>query len=824
MKHTLTLLALIAVCGTMMAQPAAHAKKASRSQNVATWLAKAPIFRAQATTPAQWETLIDENFDNLTGGTNEAPDYENELLVSLTHYVFNGKMNMDGWSGLGLHEAGGAVAVSQPGIGNALLNTPEMVMPGYLHLTFRAKALAEVKGFNVCLNYNGIGKPDQVTNLGGKVSATDNGWVDFEYYIYNPREDASYIQINCACYGTSEGLIVDDFKLERTTEYCRTTSDMECYDFTTNGFRATWAPVAKATSYLVSLYRETVTGNEPVITNVDFNGISEQDNQIANLPEGVSVNLRSDRSHFTADGGNNATPAIILAKENEWIEIDGGGSRITNLTFWYRGVTAPDDENERFMAVNIEGWDGCQWKHINDVQDNPTADSEGEIIDFGEYFDEYNEYAEEEGYDPISFRGMYTKIRIQPESMNYGVRVAIDDITIEAEPATTVETIVENQAVNANDYLFTNVDMTAKGVRYFVGVNAVNGQIISPEYVEEAFGVAAPVVLPATEINKDNRSFTANWEAIPNAAAYMVNVYDCQKMEADAEDFALITESFDNVHEEGVSTDPENPTSLGNTWAQAGFNNYTDNEGWLGIGNCAIEGALGCKATMFTGLNFLQSPVLTLNNNGGNYTIRTRAYIKEGDALMFTTTNIAATTEVAEVSDWYDLKIPMTGGAKQDMILIQSMGSKAFLLDNFSVTQDMKAGDLLLTMIAQNEVAGRTSQDFTDMPEGNIGYDVMAGREYYLNHAVSTPSATQIVDFDWATGLKGMTESHTVLTANGRVLTLTSQEPAEVKAYDMTGRLVAHTATAAGRHTITLPAAGIYAVSVNGKTTKIVVK
>lgn len=819
MKRFLPILAVAAAAVAVTAQVQWVKNDATRLLNRSQWKAEQTARqKAPARITQQWETLVEENFDKMAAGSNDAPD-----TVVVTHpYIADSLTHAPKWSGIGVRQAGGAVCVGNPGWGSCILNTPEMDMQGLLRLTLRAKALDPIDGFTINLDYNGIYSPGVVLQDGGKVSATDNGWRDFEFTFYNPKDVPCFLQIAMATYGTKQGVVIDDFKLERTHDYLPSVADIENYGFKADGFSAIWKPVANAQSYLVSLYAEETVGKEDQEKVFDLNGVTEADNQLSNLPEGISVQARGGISHFTADQGADGTPAIVLSKEDEWIEIDAGGARITNLLFWYRGLES-DDEQAGFWQCQIDGWDGCKWTQIAGFCEYETQDAEGLNMDFGEAIDENNEHAKQEGGELVNFRGMYTRLRIHPESLNYGVRLAIDDIDVVTEPEVKVNELVKDLPVNVNEHQFSGVDMTQAGMRYFVGVKAVNGDIVSDQYVTEAFGVAAPKVMPATEVNKDSRSFMANWEAIDNADAFMVTLYDCQQMDKDMPAYTILSENFDDLHEDGCSTDPTEPTKLGNTYELAYFDYYTQNPGWTGVGNCAIVGALGCNSTWLTGMNFILTPPMTLNNAGGKYNVHVRAYMKEGDQLLLIAHNYGMISEKAETEDWYEWDFPMADGIKNDQIYIQSASSETFLIDDFTVTQDLVAGDLLLTPLKQVE-AMDNSQAVDGAPEGLIGYDVMAGRQYYTLSAISDYSDTQLVDFDGNVAIDQALAPHAVLVVNGLIVTVTAPEACAICVYNVAGQLVEEVQAVAGANIVKLPAQGAYIVTVNGKAYKILAK
>lgn len=184
---------------------------------------------------------------------------------------------------------------------------------------------------------------------------------------------------------------------------------------------------------------------------------------------------------------------------------------------------------------------------------------------------------------------------------------------------------------------------------------------------------------------------------------------------------------------------------------------------------------------------------------------------------MLTANNDARATEVAAAAGWQECNVQMTGGIKNDIILIQSAANKPFLIKDFTVTQDLEAGDLLVAPVAQKE-ATECSVAVQNVSEGLIGYDVMAGRQRYERAAVSGYSDTQLVQ---ESSVTIAVAPHAVVAVQGRTLTAMLPQAGAIEVYAADGQLVARAQGAAGFNTVALAAPGVYVARVCGKAYKV---
>ena len=88
------------------------------------------------------DILVNENFEAMTKGTPEAPDFNTPLAsldkdVSINPELTHGSQ----WYGHKIYQAGGALAMQSLSMDQCILNTPRMDYSGSVRLTFITRAL-----------------------------------------------------------------------------------------------------------------------------------------------------------------------------------------------------------------------------------------------------------------------------------------------------------------------------------------------------------------------------------------------------------------------------------------------------------------------------------------------------------------------------------------------------------------------------------------------------------------------------------------------------------------------------------------------------------
>lgn len=223
---------------------------------------QARVKLAPAETEGEFETLtfVDEDFSRMTAGSVEAHD---ELHLTERYMTDNDPTlssewtAIPGYSGVGLYQAGGALAIDYPDYGG-FFNTPMMAMPGELTITFRCRSVKEKGKLAFFLNVvkGTVMNPEAVNEDASEViritpeDYNEDGWADVEFKLTNTYGGPDcFVQIN-----TYSGLLIDDLKIVGLQSFICTPESLGMSDMKRDGFKLEWTPVLGATDYLLSVF------------------------------------------------------------------------------------------------------------------------------------------------------------------------------------------------------------------------------------------------------------------------------------------------------------------------------------------------------------------------------------------------------------------------------------------------------------------------------------------------------------------------------------------------------------------------------------------
>lgn len=212
----------------------------------------------------RYETILYEDFSKWSAGTPDTPDgtmypetyfddYDNKLPADMF-------MQEGDYTGVGLYQAGGCLALNYPGMGG-YLNFPAMEMSGKIVLTARVKALGDkTTSFAINVLTGDASNPQSVENDGGMngmmKATSEDGWIEIRREIINPYTSPCWLQINAMMYNAT-GIVVDYVKIERDLSFLTAPSLTGANHFSNDGFTAYWQADPCAESYLVSLFEKT---------------------------------------------------------------------------------------------------------------------------------------------------------------------------------------------------------------------------------------------------------------------------------------------------------------------------------------------------------------------------------------------------------------------------------------------------------------------------------------------------------------------------------------------------------------------------------------
>lgn len=421
----------------------------------------------------------------------------------------------------------------------------------------------------------------------------------------------------------------------------------------------------------------------------------------------------------------------------------------------------------------------------------------------------------------------------------------------------------ENQSVSDTTFTVNGI-ISGKNYYYVVqSVDAAGHKSFEPT-PKLICDLEAPKDLTATDINQDNGTFTASWEAAPSAERYNYWAY-CDRMATQDGPMRLTDEDFtgvkcpDGTLGEGFGysmTEAEwKETSVTNP-SYFSMDNYViqpiNQGGWVAKNGFPLaDGCIKVDGYQYVYNNSdagLISPELDLSKNGGKITINVDLWgdtetiqYEDGSKVDYTAQcavalfnwdpakNDFTQAELIYVKDlnssWQNRTIELTKGTDRSIIGLYCVGSPANLFfDNLKIDQDYKAGETFVDPIVYHRWWEGTSVDVQIPIRGNLGnitHRVTAIKGNPETGAIveSLPSDTEFVGRYESTDVKSV---NLLSKANVRVegQTIVVNGNGLVQVYTLDGALVAK-AEANGQARITVPS-GAYIVKTNNESVKVV--
>lgn len=334
--------------------------------------------------------------------------------------------------------------------------------------------------------------------------------------------------------------------------------------------------------------------------------------------------------------------------------------------------------------------------------------------------------------------------------------------------------------------------------------------------------LAKPVVKPATEIA--NGGFTANWEPVADADYYCTYVYEKTEIQKDG-DYTIIAEDFDNITM-GSVIEPE--------WSDEMYVSLDD---YTSLPNWTVNGYASYAGGMVGGLVY--SPYLDLRNNDGKFSVNLTYYASKGDEIRvyaFNENNESVyKTYICENQGDNNFTVDFDNGWKASFFYVVSMATDPAApayLDDVTVTQHLKKGDVVYTNVALNESLETNSwkisaQDLRFSLNPDVLYydveavkvDVSGSRPVYSYSPFSDMQEVQL----FQGGVEAAaSDSYRAYGVDGAIAVVAATD-AQVEVYNAAGTQLVNETVAAGSSNLPL-APGLYIVKLNNTTTKVIVK
>jgi len=653
--------------------------------------------------------VLEEDFSGFTAGSQETPD-ATDLTDSGQQFIPEEYTSVPGWWGVGVYQAGGVCALQYPYRGG-VLTSPGQNLGGKIVVRFKAKSVAGSALLMCNLLCGEPEAPQPVADMQSVTLEEADGWTDVEVVFENYyKEDDCYVQLNGMTY--NQGIHIDDLKVYRDLNYVERPAALNARAFRTDGFEAEWTDVEGADSYVLNLLKEQPTGQPALNINENFDTMSAESPA---FPEGWVVTTSGNP---LSDEAQDGSQGLCFSTNDDSLLIPGHGGKFNHLAITIKPV---GDMTNSMACIMLYGRvsEEAAWNPIvycYAMQARP----EGSILELG---------------DEIA--GLYTDLMLGCFYFEDGDKVIIDDVVYSTDTPTEIIDVHEYTDITSSSLRLENLDPEPE--YYFTVSTVIDGNRSDPTELYYAFGVAAPVPAPATDITADG--FTANWKPVAKATGYSVDLFKSETMEQAEADHVVLHEDFSKVESDRT---PDKPEIIGD-FDYMDLDNYTAVPGWRGAAVTIADGMLGCA----NGSGFIVdilTPFITLGNNDGNYTVKMTAYASQGCVLAIEGFDaFSSHTFTTDGLETFSMNLPM--GRMKDRLSIYSANSKSFLIDEIEVCQDVKDGDIILEhILTENKGAEETSTRFNSLKEGvNYAFAVTSQRKKYSNECVSDMSDPKVV-------------------------------------------------------------------------------
>lgn len=772
------------------------------------------------------QTLLDEDFSKFSDGSESSPA-ASEIEYENVYHIPDAMTAQPGWTGGGVHSAGGAVALMRrPGQEGSrsfgFISTPPANLYGTATLTLRARKLnADSSAFlwvALCDDYNGPGYDtwDQ---------ALSADWQTYTFIAKNAYADElSYFQLQAM-----EGeVLIDDVRLDFVRDKIAAPYANEAKNNSLTSFTASWEDTG-ISSYIFNAYRLEDPENAVSGTlTADMESLSTKPGSSeidpASVPDGWTL---EGAPTLSTEAGNflSGKQGMVFGTVDDRLTSPETPEDITDISFWAKPSQMTDDDYSlSLLSVLVYVPERNSWEALANIP----------------YY-----YLAEEGLKyTLNAEAIGPGARrVRLEFIQKGiVTFAVDDVEISYATAKVKAPVVKDAVVTETSYTVDNIDPELDHYYY---VQAAEGELVSDSsnevWVDGLRGLK-PVLSEPTGVT--NTGFTANWERMPHADNYIVEGFRITTASTEIPDVVIIEEDF-NLITDGTVTNPStdwiSPYDFGaNGKAHTSWG--ATNPAWA----AGMAGTLGTNYWMGTA-GLVYSPMLDLSNNGGNgFDVEFTAYATMGGTFQVEGSdgNIYEDTEgifAMVLTSPFDsqalaaalLDVPEPGTVSGKLHIAPEQGTDlsnvivafmtksgtAFFIDDVKITQTLLAGESVSRPFA-SITTDKTSCTFSNLPtDSDHGYAVTASRyKNYITYASQRSDMKEVLTSN--AGITVPTDSNMLRIFGGNGCVIASA-PVAMTVFDMSGRVIAASSESATRLHV---APGIYAVKAEGKVFKVAVK
>lgn len=310
---------------------------------------------------AQSTTELEEDFSRFTAGSESSPS---SAINDATGTIPSSYFHQSGWSGYGVHQAGGACALINPDNYGAQLYTPQGAYIGEYEVKVRAKTLASNYRDNAQLTiglWEDAASQYNQTTYHEPFTTTKSEWREFTFYFNNTTFNSSNLLI---AFSTNDQVLIDDVKIGKPTTLTAPTP-VGISGFNANGFTAHWNAVNGATHYLFSVFHN-VKENEN--TEKDFRETFSSMKTSGKLPEGWGYKSQSGKEPEFFENSDKGIDGALLFKNGDVITMPDNGGYYTSLEINIVECKMPKNAEEIGDAqIIVELFDGHAWKKFTTI-------------------------------------------------------------------------------------------------------------------------------------------------------------------------------------------------------------------------------------------------------------------------------------------------------------------------------------------------------------------------------------------------------------------------------------------------------------------------
>ena len=333
-----------------------------------------------------------------------------------------------------------------------------------------------------------------------------------------------------------------------------------------------------------------------------------------------------------------------------------------------------------------------------------------------------------------------------------------------------------------------------------------------------------PVVKPATEVS--DAGFTANWEAASDANDYLLYTYIRHKAPAD-ETYYFCRDDFSGFKYGSI----ESPFDIGWGWLDV----FTKRTNWHAYGAYSCNGVLGLYNQLGAETRgMLMSPMYSLQNDGGKFTVKFRARttgtatvaVFATEYLMAGSSYALGKVEKVELSkDWMDYTVELDGGVQGCYVELDVVGGTAnAYFDNLEISQQLKAGDEAMLVYDYVETGNVTSHAVAtpDKVAGDVfWYQVASHKMTSTGSEIDDSEFSDLVEVkpDGAVGKVEAGGARAYAVDGG--VAVVNPEGLAVEVYSLGGNLLQVDRSGAENQVVALPA-GVYIVKIGTTAIKVV--